>query len=89
MDVRFSQMGINHMSDMTLQEASAKVGGHRNPPGHIPGEDVTSSCGFSAQNANISVGVDWRDRDVLNPVKNQGAVRGATPSQAAAHTHVL
>ena len=77
-------MGINHIADLTVEEASEQLGGlvlptqvlsqaaaAEVPPGHIAGEDVDSKCGFTAANRNVSSAVDWRS--ILSPVKNQGA----------------
>ena len=32
-------------------------------PDTIPGESWESSCGFTAATADISKGIDWRDKD--------------------------
>eukprot|EP00976_Prorocentrum_cordatum_P112862 1195602-Prorocentrum_minimum.AAC.5 len=71
------------MSDLTSEEASNIFGGHdpsgypedNGDPDTIPGEPWAGSCGFSAADADISKGIDWRDEGVLTPVKDQGAVR--------------
>mmetsp|Transcript_26178 Transcript_26178/g.43811 ORF Transcript_26178/g.43811 Transcript_26178/m.43811 type:complete len:398 (-) Transcript_26178:365-1558(-) len=74
------KQGINRLADLTPEEAAKRLGGH-NPAGYvdhgapdtIPGESWESSCGFTAATADISKGIDWRDKGVLSPVKNQGA----------------
>eukprot|EP00238_Polyblepharides_amylifera_P002842 CAMPEP_0196584986 /NCGR_PEP_ID=MMETSP1081-20130531/49222_1 /TAXON_ID=36882 /ORGANISM="Pyramimonas amylifera, Strain CCMP720" /LENGTH=412 /DNA_ID=CAMNT_0041906385 /DNA_START=64 /DNA_END=1302 /DNA_ORIENTATION=+ len=77
------KLGLNLLADLTPAEAAKKVGGHIpvhsgsfDSSRHIPGEDLDSSCGFSAQEqqTSFSKGVDWREKEgVLGPVKNQGA----------------
>jgi len=66
------KMGINEFSDLTQEEFESRhLGGYKGFNQHHA-TNVLSSSGSPKVNSNLPESVDWRDKGVVSPVKNQG-----------------
>merc|ERR1719495_1238017 len=66
------KMGINEFSDLTQEEFESRhLGGYKGFNQHHA-TNVLSSRASPKVNSNLPESVDWRDKGVVSPVKNQG-----------------
>ncbi|XP_040188010.1 cathepsin S-like [Rana temporaria] len=62
------EVGMNHLADMTSEEVVATMTGIRAPAI----TDLNSTGEFVKQNVKVPNSIDWRSKDCVTGVKNQG-----------------